>query len=172
MKNDLEGFDVRPVFINKILNYSAASPLTGTETLIAKNLPILLNIDEKYKQSRDKTLRILLNEASPFISYRDAIFFLLDCEEEEIIDEAFEAIEAAIEEQVKLDATTLMRVIKEHLDSNMPANFIVSLYGEETKTDETNNAENFDNFGYPSSKTPSNFNNSGLNIDAMRDFLR
>lgn len=184
----LEGFDVRPIFVSKLLNNSGVSPITGTETLIAKNKKILLKIEEDFSESINGTLLSLLNKVSPYVNYRDSIFFLLDCYDEDMALTAVQALEAAYERRKSLNANDLMEIIKESIETGVPASLIVNLLGnEEDDSIEnldldslSNNLHNLNHLkntgGLSGSKTSKNnststvFNKSGLNLDGMRDF--
>lgn len=155
MSMNLEGFEVRPEFIRKLLNNPrSATPLTGTEVEISKHLDILMTIQEEL----DTNLSLFLQRNSPYVSVRDQIFFLLDTYEQDDLDLAIQTLEAAYEDRVSLTATELFHIIKENSETYILPSLMVGLLGEEKEEPE------FQSYSQPQPKK------SSLNLDAMRDF--
>lgn len=184
MAMGVEGFDVRPIFVSKLLSNSGVSPITGTETLIAKNKKILLEIEDDSTELLEGSLLSLLNKVSPYVNYRDSIFFLLDSYDENTVESAILTLKAAYEREKKLNANNLIAIMKESIETNMPPSLIVNLLGEEIEAEEidleylNNNLNNLNHLknmnglsgNNKNSTNNSVFNKSGLNIDAMNDF--
>lgn len=179
MSIELENFDVRPVFVSRLLSHSGVSPLTGTETIIAKSRDILIKIEDDFSEELSGTLLNLLNKVAPYVNYRDSILFLLDCYDEDMSLTAIQTLKAAYDREKTLKANDLIEIIKESIETGVPASLIVNLLGEEKEEKEIESnitrsslRDSLNNSSFNSSTfVPSNKSNSGLNRSAMDDFL-
>lgn len=156
MNLNLDGFEIRPAFIHKLLsNPRSATPLTGTEVEISSHLDMLLSIQDEL----DMNLSSFLHRNSPYVSLRDQLFFLLDSYEQNALDLAVGTLEAAYEGRIKLSAAGLVKIMQQDSEYSVMPSLMVNLLGDETEDE-----DDFEQYSPPQPKK------SALNLDAMRDF--
>lgn len=157
MSLNLDGFEIRPTFVHKLLsNPRTATPLTGTEVELSKHIDLLHSIQDEIEMN----LSSFLHRNSPYVSLRDQLFFLLDSYEQDMLNLAVETLDAAYENRIKLNAAGLVKIMQEDSEYSVMPSLMVSLLGDETEETE------FDSY-HPQPPQPKK---SALNLDAMRDF--
>lgn len=177
--------DVRPVFMRKLMNGHGVSPLTAAENSIIQSYKELLTIEEENKEELGGTLLSFLAKMEPYVSYRDTLFFLLDCYDNDDVELAIETLLYAFETQTRLDATNLMEIINDNTDKGIAPSLLVHIVGSPVYLDELEKEElaeiaekqvnlndqlNNSNFN-SSTFTPVKKTQKDLNISAMNDFL-
>ena len=133
MSLNLDGFEVRPVFVNKLLtNPVSAVPLTGTEMDLSAHVDVLLSIQDEI----DIDLMSFLRRNSPYVSLRDQLFFLLDSYDQDVLNLAIGTLEAAYESKLKLNAAGLVKIMQENSEYAVMPSLMVNLLGEEMEEPE------------------------------------
>lgn len=140
---------VRLSFVQKIFQRLPATPISSYEMTVAQNMSKLRSID---KDCLDGGLVSLLSRNIRKISVRDALFLLIDSYDLDRIDMAVDLLRSIDMSDRKLDASAIVKIFNDF--GTMPF-LMIEVLGE----DQDEPPEPIRRFS------------SGLNKDAMKDFL-
>ena len=144
-------FDKRLIpLVQKILFFqeSNASIISGFEKSVLKRSDEIRKLDN----SLDRKLINLLSRVQRFTPLEDVLFFLLESQKRDQVEDAREALEAIISEEFLVDKEGLKEIFRK--GKEMPMSWAVTLYGDE---------------GAERQETPS-VNKSSIDLSKLRNF--